>query len=129
MERNVAQALRARTRAMVAGVLIGAAPLVPPAGAASVDLTAGVLSYRTRDAVSDTLVVSLAGGAYRFDDPTGTLVPSSNALAAGCVAHDANTIACPASAVTSLDFDARVGDDSIVLERRRPPGGPRSKRR
>ena len=86
--------------------------------AATLDLTGGVLAYDAPlgDTVSNALTVSFAGGVYTIDDPAETAVtPTANALAAGCLAVDANTATCPAAGVTSFSIETRTGDDTIVL--------------
>jgi hypothetical protein len=86
--------------------------------AATLDLTGGVLSYvePLGDPIANTLTVSLAAGTYTIDDPAETAVtPAASARAAGCIAVDANTVTCPAAAVTSFSIETGNGNDTIVL--------------
>jgi Ca2+-binding RTX toxin-like protein len=116
MEGPVSEALHAPTRAIVAGVLLGMAAFVAPAGAATVDLTTGVLRYFSNESIANALTVSLTGGTYTLDDPAEvSMLLQPDALAAGCTAFDSNTVTCPAAAVASLDISTGQGDDFIEL--------------
>lgn len=106
-----------RLTSKAAVVLLGLASFVGPAGAADVDLTAGVLRYGVgTDPTANILTVSLTGGTYTIADPAEiALTLGTGALAAGCVAVDASTVTCPAAAVTSFDLSTRLGADTIDL--------------
>jgi len=61
------------------------------------------------------VTVTLAAGTYTIDDPGApTIVPTANALAAGCVVVDADTVTCPQSAVTSVEVD--LGDQNDMAD-------------
>ncbi|MFI5380521.1 MAG: beta strand repeat-containing protein [Tepidisphaerales bacterium] len=74
--------------------------------AASLDVTAGVLSYLATTGVANALTVSTAGGVMTFQD-TGeaAIALTANALAAGWTAVNANTVHGPAvNAINSINL-------------------------
>jgi Ca2+-binding RTX toxin-like protein len=98
-------------------MLLGLATLAAPARAADVDVAAGVLTYFATNAqLANDLALSLTGGTYTIDDEAeASIVLSANAVAAGCVPFDSNTVTCPAAAVAFLDLTMRLGNDRVDL--------------
>jgi Ca2+-binding RTX toxin-like protein len=119
MQKIVSKRGRA-ARSAVAAAVASLSLVTSPSSiyAATLDLTGGVLSYvePLGDPIANTLTVSLAAGTYTIDDPAETAVtPAASARAAGCIAVDANTVTCPAAAVTSFSIETGNGNDTIVL--------------
>src|SRR5262245_35423331 len=105
-------------RVLAAAMLLGLTGVAAQARAADVDLAAGVLSYidLASPGVPNALAISLAGGTYTIDDPAEAVITlGSNAISQGCPPFDANTVTCPAAAITSFNIATRFGNDTIML--------------
>ena len=78
---------------------------------ATLDISAGLLSYTAGNGAANALFVSLAAGSYTIDD-TGVPAISlgAGATTAGCTVLDANTVSCPESAVGS--WNVQLGDQN-----------------
>jgi Ca2+-binding RTX toxin-like protein len=108
----------ARIHALTALVLLALTSATAPVHAADIGVAAGVLSYASPSAssIDNLLTISLAGGTYTIDDPAEpALTLTAEALAAGCVAFDSNTVTCPVAAIAAFDIATRLGIDTIVL--------------
>ena len=101
----------------LAAALAASLALATPAVAADLELTAGVLGYFAAPSPSaaNRVTITLAAGTYAIDDPAETITLGTAALAAGCAPLDADTVTCPAAAITSFSIVTRLGDDRIVL--------------
>lgn len=105
-----------RAAAVALAMLLAQLAYSPAAGAASVEVSAGVLVYSADVNVANALTVSLAGGAYTIDDPAeNALALAPGALAAGCTPFDSNTVRCPAAPIAAFNVFTRDLSDSIVL--------------
>jgi Ca2+-binding RTX toxin-like protein len=83
---------------------------------AILDLSATTLSYTALlAAANNALDVALAGDTYTIHDAGEIISVTPNAFAQGCANTDANTVACPAAAITAFDVATRHGDDTIDL--------------
>jgi len=104
----------ARVPALLAGwIVLPAVFLSAPAQAATLDLPGGVLTYIAASGAANSLGVSLSSGVYTIDDPGESAITlSSAALSAGCAGIDANTAACPQSAIAS--WNVQLGDQNDV---------------
>jgi hypothetical protein len=96
--------------------------------AATLDLSVTVLTYVASGGVANSLTVSLSGGNYTIDDPgEATISLGAGAVAAGCIALDANTIRCPRSQIGSWNVSLLDQNDtanlSAVLEPTTISGG------
>src|SRR5512139_4109554 len=92
-------------------VLLGAS-----AEAATLDASAGVLTYTAASLAVNAVTVSLSAGSYTIDDPGEAAISlGAGALAAGCANVDANTVTCPQSAISAWNVQLADQADSANL--------------
>ena len=109
-----------RGAALLALAMCGTAS--PAAAISEVNVLGGALTYRALAGVANRVRIAFANAAYTVDDPAETsVVLGAEALAAGCVAFDSNTVTCPAAAVTSLNVATFDLDDTIDVSKSAVP--------
>src|SRR5262245_45875178 len=106
------------SRGVFAALLFPLVSLLLAAGAdaATLDAAGGGFTYTAANAVANTLVVSAFAGSYVIDDGAEAGISlGAGAMAAGCVAVDANTVSCPKSAVGSWNVQLLDQNDTASL--------------
>ncbi len=86
-----------------------------PGNSASLDVSSGQLTFTSGTLTANNLSVSLASGTYLVQDSAAAIVPLANALTAGCVNVDANTISCPESAISAWTVQLLDQNDTANL--------------
>ena len=87
-----------------------------PAGAATLEVTAGTLTYTASAGVNNALTITLAGGNYVFADAAETVALGAGAIGAGWAGGGTTTVTGPVSSVTAgFQVNLAAGADVLTV--------------